>query len=127
MISGSIDKMIEQNKPRLKFFKSKNIKVKELEDFFCFREMETGRVFNAVQCDEQSIHVSCFDENNNVVKIHLDHDDAQKLIDSGNWKLMADIETITATEDFFREEAMKLAKENLLLKDQIKKAKGDKG
>lgn len=118
MINGSIDKMIEQNKPRMKFFKSKNIKIKELENFFSFREMETGRIFNAVQCDEQSIHVSCFDENNNVVKIHLDHIVAQRLIDSGNWKLMADIETITATEDFFREEAMKLAKENMELRSE---------
>lgn len=119
-VDGILKKLDKQNERSFSFFESKNIQVRTLEGNFAFRDMETGLIYNAIQYHEKAIFILWITEFYEIETQSITHEEAQKLIDSGDWQLMANIQAVTATESFFREESKKLANENMKLKESLK-------
>lgn len=119
-IEGSLTRLDEQNERSFNFFESKNIKVRNLKGSFAFREMVTGAIYSAIQHYGNAVFVMWIAGIYEVKSQVLSYEEVQKKIDNGKWQLMANLTTITADQEFFREEAKRLAKENIYLKNKLK-------
>lgn len=120
-IEGSLTRLGKQNKREFNFFESKNIQVINLEGSFAFREMVTGAIYSGLHYYGTAVFIMWITGIYEVKSEIVSYEYIQEKIDSGKWKLMADLNTVTATEDFFREEAKRLARENLTLKNDLSK------
>ncbi|MFS7388568.1 hypothetical protein AB6884_03570 [Carnobacterium maltaromaticum] len=121
-IEGSLTRLDKQNERSFNFFESKNIKVRNLKGSFAFREMVTGAIFSGLHYYGTAVYLMWITGIYEVKSEVVSYEYVQKKIDSGAWLLMADLDTVTATEEFFREETKRLANENI----QLKKEKADK-
>lgn len=121
-IEGSLTRLGKQNERSFNFFESKNIQVRNLKGSFAFREIITGAIYSAIQHYGNSVFIMWLAGIYEVKSEVVSYEYVQKKIDSGAWLLMADLDTVTATEEFFREETKRLANENI----QLKKEKADK-
>ncbi|WP_413480335.1 hypothetical protein [Carnobacterium maltaromaticum] len=119
-IDGSLERLDRQNERSFNFFESKNIKVRNLKGSFAFREMMTGAIYSALQHYGNAVFIMWITGIYEVKSEIVSYVYVQEKIDSGKWKLMADLNTVTATEKFFREETKKLANENMELKEKLK-------
>lgn len=124
-IEGSLTRLDKQNERSFNFFESKNIKVRSLKGSFAFREMVTGAIYSGLHYYGTAVYLMWITGIYEVKSEVVSYEYVQTKLDTGVWLLMADLNTVTATEEFFREESRKLANENLLLKDQLKKSIGD--
>ncbi|MEG0255905.1 MULTISPECIES: hypothetical protein [Lactobacillales] len=118
-IEGSLTRLGKQNKREFNFFESKNIQVRNLEGSFAFREMVTGAIYSGLHYYGTAVFIMWITGIYEVKSEIVSYEYVQTKIDSGKWKLMADLNTVTATEEFFREETKKLANENMELKEKI--------
>ncbi|WP_157454679.1 hypothetical protein [Carnobacterium maltaromaticum] len=121
-IEGSLTRLDEQNERSFNFFESKNIKVRNLKGSFAFREMVTGAIYSGLHYYGTSVFLMWITGIYEVRSEVVSYEYIQTKLDSGVWLLMADLNTVTATEEFFREETKRLANENI----QMKKEKTDK-
>ena len=119
-IEGSLTRLDKQNKRSFNFFESKNIQVRNLKGSFAFRELVTGAIYSAIQHYGNAVFIMWIAGIYEVKSEVVSYEYVQKKIDSGAWLLMADLNTVTATEEFFREETKKLANENMELKEKLK-------
>lgn len=119
-IEGSLTRLDKQNERSFNFFESKNIQVRNLKGSYAFREMVTGAIYSAIQHYGNAVFVMWIAGIYEVKSQVLSYDEVQMKIDNGEWQLMANLTTITADQEFFREEAKKLAKENIYLKNKLK-------
>ena len=122
-IEGSLTRLDKQNERSFNFFESKNIQVRNLKGSFAFREIITGAIYSAIQHYGNAVFIMWIAGIYEVKSEVVSYEYVQKKIDSGAWLLMADLDTVTATEEFFRKETKRLANENI----QLKKEKTDKG
>lgn len=120
-IEGSLTRLDKQNERSFNFFESKNIQVRNLKGSFAFRELVTGAIYSAIQHYGNAVFIMWIAGIYEVKSEVVSYEYVQKKIDSGAWLLMADLNTVTATEEFFREEAKRLARENLTLKNDLSK------
>ena len=119
-IEGSLTRLDEQNERSFNFFESKNIKVRNLKGSFAFRDMVTAAIYNGIQYYGTAVFLMRITGIYEVKSEVVSYEYIQTKIDSGKWKLMADLNTVTATEEFFREETKRLANENMELKEKLK-------
>lgn len=115
-IDGSLARLDKQNERSFQFFESKNIKVRNLKGSFAFREMMTGAIYSALQHYGNAVFIIWITGFYEVKSEVYSYEYVQEKIDSGKWELMVNLQTVTATDGFFREEAKKLAKENMELR-----------
>lgn len=121
-IEGSLTRLDKQNERSFNFFESKNIQVRTLKGSFAFRELVTGAIYSAIQHYGNAVFIMWIAGIYEVKSEVVSYEYVQKKIDTGAWLLMADLNTVTATEEFFRKETKRLANENI----QLKKEKADK-
>lgn len=119
-IEGSLTRLDKQNERSFNFFESKNIQVRNLKGSFAFREMVTGAIYSGLQYYGTAVFLMWITGIYEVKNEIVSYEYVQKKVDSGAWLLMADINTVTATENFYRTETMKLANENMELKEKLK-------
>lgn len=115
-IDGSLERLDKQNERSFNFFESKNIKVRNLKGSFAFREMMTGAIYSALQHYGNAVFIMWITGIYEVKSEVFSYEYVQEKIDSGKWELMVNLQTVTATDEFFRREAEKLAKENMELR-----------
>ena len=120
-IEGSLTRLDEQNERSFNFFESKNIKVRNLKGSFAFREMVTGAIYSGLHYYGTAVFLMWITGIYEVKSEVVSYESVQTKLDTGVWLLMADLNTVTATEEFFREEAKRLARENLTLKNDLSK------
>lgn len=115
-IDGSLERLDKQNERSFNFFESKNIKVRNLKGSFAFREMMTGAIYSALQHYGNAVFIMWITGIYEVKSEVFSYEYVQEKIDSGKWELMVNLQTVTATDEFFRREAKKLAEENMELR-----------
>ena len=115
-IDGSLERLDKQNERSFNFFESKNIKVRNLKGSFAFREMMTGAIYSALQHYGNAVFIMWITGIYEVKSEVFSYEYVQEKIDSGKWELMVNLQTVTVTDEFFRGEAKKLAKENMKLR-----------
>lgn len=120
-IEGSLTRLDKQNERSIYFFESKNIKVRNLKGSFAFREMVTGAIYSGLHYYGTAVYLMWITGIYEVKSEVVSYEYVQTKLDTGVWLLMADLNTVTATEEFFREEAKRLARENLTLKNDLSK------
>lgn len=125
-IEGSLTRLDKQNERSFNFFGSKNIQVRNLKGSFAFREMVTGAIYSGLHYYGTAVFLMWITGIYEVKSEVVSYEYVQTKLDTGVWLLMADLNTVTATEGFFREETKRLANENLLLRDQLAQSKGGK-
>lgn len=121
-IDGSLERLDKQNERSFNFFESKNIQVRNLKGSFAFREMVTGAIYSGLHYYGTAVFLMWITGIYEVKSEVVSYESVQTKLDTGVWLLMADLNTVTATEEFFREETKRLANENI----QLKKEKADK-
>lgn len=121
-IEGSLTRLDKQNERSFNFFESKNIKVRNLKGSFAFREMVTGAIYSGLHYYGTAVFLMWITGIYEVKSEVVSYEYIQTKLDTGVWLLMADLNTVTATEEFFKEETKRLANENI----QLKKEKADK-
>ena len=119
-IKGSLTRLDKQNERSFNFFESKNIKVRNLKGSFAFREMVTGAIYSGLHYYGKAVYLMWITGIYEVKSEVVSYEYIQTKLDTGVWLLMADLNTVTATEEFFREETKKLANENMELKEKLK-------
>ncbi|KRN62737.1 hypothetical protein [Carnobacterium maltaromaticum] len=115
-IEGLLTRLDKQNERSFNFFESKNIQVRNLKGSFAFREMMTGAIYSALQHYGNAVFIMWITGIYEVKSEVCSYEYVQEKIDSGKWELMVNLQTVTATDEFFRGEAKKLAKENMELR-----------
>lgn len=119
-IEGSLTRLDKQNERSFNFFESKNIKVRNLKGSFAFREMVTGAIYSGLHYYGTAVYLMWITGIYEIKSEVVSYEYVQTKLDTGVWLLMADLNTVTATEEFFREETKKLANENMVLKEKLK-------
>lgn len=120
-IEGSLTRLDKQNERSFNFFESKNIKIRNLKGSFAFREMVTGAIYSGLHYYGTAVFLMWITDIYEVKSEVVSYEYVQTKLDTGVWLLMADLNTVTASEEFFREETKKLARENLTLKNDLSK------
>ena len=119
-VDGILKKLDKQNERTFSFFESKDIQVRNLKGSFAFREMKTRAIYSGIHYYGRSVFLTWITGIYEVRSRAISYGYVQAKIDSGEWLIMADLNTVTATEKFFREETKKLANENMELKEKLK-------
>nr|WP_315527222.1 hypothetical protein [Carnobacterium maltaromaticum] len=115
-IEGSLTRLDKENERSFHFIESKSIQVRNLKGSFAFREMMTGAIYSALQHYGNAVFIMWITGIYEVKSEVYSYEYVQEKIDSGKWELMVNLQTVTATDEFFRGEAKKLAKENMELR-----------
>ena len=115
-IEGSLTRLDKQNERSFHFIESKSIQVRNLKGSFAFREMMTGAIYSALQHYGNAVFIMWITGIYEVKSEVCSYEYVQEKLDSGKWELMVNLQTVTSTDEFFRREAKKLAKENMELR-----------